>query len=150
MRKISLFLLSAVLIDAAGVVSAADMGGNDCNRPKADAGAQYSLTLQLGQAQTIAQEALTVQLDDVMDSRCPVGAKCIWAGIAAVKLTVSHSGSVAQSLMLDTSTPQQLQPLQSTEQRILRVSLQSLDPIPSIQSVIAKEAYRATVLIEAQ
>lgn len=150
MRNISLFLLSAALVNASAVVSAAEPDGKDCSPAKSAAGTQYSLTLQLGQAQTIAQEALTVQLDEVMDSRCPAGAKCIWAGIAAVKLTVSHPGGAALALTLDTSAAQQLPPLPTADPRIFRFSLQSLEPFPSTQTVIDKEAYRATVLIETQ
>lgn len=162
MANMRLFILSAALI---GSVVTGCSSAVESHQPKttmttapttsatastALAG-KYALTLQLGQAQTIPQQALRIEMTEVNDSRCPVGATCIRAGIAAVTVTVKglDAGAVASSVMLDTSAAKDVTLNQAGVARTFRLSLQTLQPLATVQAAVAPDAYRASVVIEA-
>jgi len=52
----------------------------------------YTLTLRVGQQVEISEEALTVLLIKINDSRCPAMVQCIRAGEGKAILNVSQSG----------------------------------------------------------
>lgn len=62
-------------------------------------------TLTLQPQQTLALgETISLRYDSVADSRCPAGAKCIWAGKIDYHFTLlGRTGS--EPFMLDTDTP---------------------------------------------
>jgi hypothetical protein len=106
----------------------------------------YLVSLGIGQTAQIQEEALTVQLVEVNDSRCPPDVRCVWAGQATATLLVFQSGSPAQSLKIGTSAPANF-PSQASYGSF-QFSLKSLEPGPSKQGPAAAELVRATVLIE--
>lgn len=58
------------------------------------------IELRPGQTASIEAEELKVKFAGVIsDSRCPVGAKCVWAGEVTLVLEVTHLGS-SRSLTL--------------------------------------------------
>ena len=69
-----------------------------CATPPAPASAKLGeqISLAIGQSATVSGEGLTVSFDDLTaDSRCPDGAKCIWAGQAVCELKVTSGGSTS-------------------------------------------------------
>ncbi|QEC54785.1 hypothetical protein [Flavisolibacter ginsenosidimutans] len=65
--------------------------------------AENPVTIKLAECTTVQRSADNVKVcvDSLNDSRCPLNATCIWAGYAAVKLTVSLKNET-HSFMLST------------------------------------------------
>ena len=127
-------------------------GGTDSdlattNGPGPDAGATYTLSMRVGQQIVISEEALTVTFAEVTDSRCPTQVQCIWAGQGKVTLVVSQLGYPTESLAIGTpASPSALS--NESSYQAFRLTLESLDPNPTIPGPVQIELYRATVLVE--
>ena len=95
-----------------------------------------------GQALRIAGTDRTVTFVDVpQDSRCPVGATCIWAGNAEVRLRL-RAGSLDTLFSVNTGQ----EPKSATAGR-LRFELRGLMPVPHVNLPVDGKLYRARVLI---
>ncbi|MES2049559.1 MAG: hypothetical protein V4447_14250 [Pseudomonadota bacterium] len=112
------------------------------------AGKSQSLTLKLGQPATATQFGLSIQLIEFKDSRCPEGARCIWAGHATATLLLTRGDAITETIIVGTEAPVAMQlPYQVTSWD-LKFSLTALEPAPSTKGVVPAESVRATVLIE--
>ena len=109
--------------------------------------APYTVTVALGKPAVIPEEALTVELLEVNDGRCPVGVPCVWAGHATVRLQVGKAGGASVPLVVGTPAPASMHlPLDATLGSY-RFALASLEPGNSLSSPVAQSAYRATVRV---
>ena len=62
------------------------------------------VSLQRNQSARLSSD-VTVRVDSIVDSRCPINAYCIWAGQADVALTLSKESATATTrLILGAST----------------------------------------------
>ena len=62
-----------------------------------------TLTIRLGTSKTADEGKVKVTFVSIVeDSRCPVGATCIWAGNAKIKIAVSKGKAVAKTVELNT------------------------------------------------
>lgn len=62
------------------------------------------VSLQRNQSARLSSD-VTVRIDSIMDSRCPINVNCIWAGQASVALTLSKENATAAThLILGAST----------------------------------------------
>lgn len=91
----------AVALVGCAVAPARNPGGE---APNASASV-HVIVLARGQKIVTANDALTVELVEINDSRCPAKVTCIWAGHAAVTLQVSKSGSSAGHVTIGTEAP---------------------------------------------
>ncbi len=108
----------------------------------------FTLVLAPGQTLKIASAVLSVQLVDVADSRCPVGAHCVWAGQATAQLLVSDAGAAPLTVMLGTPTPPDMKlPSQATV-GAYKFSLTALEPHPTTQGATPGKGAKATILVE--
>jgi hypothetical protein len=65
---------------------------------------EESITLKLGEQKTTAIGKLKIRFVAIdSDSRCPVNARCIWAGNARVKITVSKARRSAKPFELNST-----------------------------------------------
>ena len=63
-----------------------------------------TVSVRLGQSRTADDGKISVKfLSIVEDSRCPMNARCVWAGNAKIKLTISK-GKSAKTVELNTGT----------------------------------------------
>jgi hypothetical protein len=101
--------------------------------------------LKVHEASRLADENLSVRFDGVTeDSRCPVGVQCIWAGDAAVELTVERPPASTEMLTLHTNDRFGRQAAYEG----LVVRLVDLKPQPREGTTIAPEDYRVTLVVD--
>ncbi len=148
MFKISPLFLCAAIIGCASSGSSVSSTKVPDSAPVPVVGSagSYLVSLGIGQTAQIQEEALTLQLVEVNDSRCPPDVQCVWAGQATATLFVFQSGFPAQSLKIGTSAPVNF-PSQASY-RSFQFSLKSLEPGPNKEGPAAAELVRATILVE--
>jgi len=104
-----------------------------------------------GQTVYVESEELLIEFTDVVgDSRCPIGAYCIWPGQAEILLTLSKRGSVEDEVILV------LQPgrYPYVEPGIFecscgyRIFFLALEPYPTAGNPIPDESYIAQIALE--
>ena len=96
-----------------------------------------------GQSLIVYPERLTVTFFGVTaDSRCPMGAECIWEGDGAARFSVQMDRAAATACTLHTA----LQP-NFTESGVFFIQLVGLDPYPRIGSRIDPASYVASVRV---
>jgi hypothetical protein len=78
------------------------------------------------------------------DSRCPVGANCIWEGNAEVKFRLEKSGNINIPFILNTNT----RFINSTIVEGYRITLTGLNPHPAINVRIDPEKYYSRILVQ--
>ena len=62
-----------------------------------------TMTVRVGQQKTVGKGDLKVSFVKLIeDSRCPVNAKCVWAGNAKIKIAVSRPGEAKRTFELNT------------------------------------------------
>jgi len=100
-------------------------------------------TLAPGQSLIIYPERLRVTFYGVTaDSRCPMGADCIWEGDGATRFSIQPDRAEAAACTLHTA----LQP-NFVESGVFFIQLVGLDPYPRTGSPIDPASYVATVKI---
>jgi len=72
-----------------------------CSEPAtAEVGLGKEVTLAVGQSAAITGEDLRIEFVEVVsDSRCPNGAKCIWAGEASCLVKIAQAGSTYEKVL---------------------------------------------------
>lgn len=139
------FALAAPLLSLLSIMSAC------ATDPKVPSPSQsslsYTITLAQGSRVVIAEEALTVELLAVKDSRCPSGVQCVWAGHAAVTVQVSKIGSPPETRVIGTRAPASMKLPHDSTYGAYRLSLLGLEPAKSASAPVALPLYRATVQI---
>ena len=66
--------------------------------PAAPAPTRITVTLSQGQSATVARDTV-LRLERVNDSRCRVGAVCVWAGYISYSFTLSQGGTSASFVL---------------------------------------------------
>ena len=100
--------------------------------------------LRVGQEALISGEGLRLRFDEVVeDSRCPLGALCVWAGQGVITLTIEGPDGAAGTLQLSTLPPNDA----TTFLKQYDIRLQALTPYPASDEGISAGEYRATLLI---
>lgn len=117
-------VLVATLAAACGAASTAPRFGEN-------------VTVQYNAAVRVPSDTTTVRFISVTaDSRCPMGAQCIWAGDAAVTFLVGG----AQQVTLHTNEGASTVFIAGC-----RLTLISLSPYPNVSTPIAQKDYVATI-----
>lgn len=114
----------------------------------APAGASYTVVLRHGHSEQIPEAKLSLELLAVQDSRCPQGARCIWAGQATATLLVWHAGGAPLQLVVGTPTPPEMHLPFQAQSGAFQFTLQALQPLPSTQGPAADKLVRVTLLVE--
>lgn len=114
--------------------------------PMSDA-VTYTVSVGLARPATLAPERLTLRLTGVQDSRCPVGAACLWAGHAAVTVSVSRPGTAAQSVVIGTAAPANLNLPGEATLGPYTFALRELTPRPTAAGGVPLSRYTATVVV---
>ena len=106
-----------------------------------DIPANQEFTLKIGEQASVDNGSLFIQFTDVVeDSRCPMNARCIWAGNGKIALEIQKTHSDMVTRTLNTT----LEP-QSTEFDSYEIQFKMLTPEPVAGSEIRREDYRATL-----
>ena len=108
-----------------------------------------SVTLVVGAPATSTQFGLSIQMLEATDSRCPEGARCVWAGHAQASLRLTRHGVAAETIVVGTEAPPSMNlPFHATSGD-LTFSLTSLQSTPSAKNTTeTQRALQATILIE--
>lgn len=101
-------------------------------------------TLRYGQQKRVAEGNLRIKFVAVVeDSRCPVGADCIWAGNAQIKVLAIDSRGEKKEMILNTASG-----VQGDQFAGFAVNLVELTPMPSAKTGKATDSrYRATFTV---
>ena len=118
-------------------------------RPVTPAGAR-PLQARLGQwvrlapGQAVSVDGLTLRFLDVPhDSRCPRGARCVWAGVARIRVEWSEGGR-SRVVVLEQGGL-----TSSARQRVDRYLLTfNLEPHPDYEKAITPRQYRLRLRVE--
>lgn len=106
-----------------------------------------TIVVAIGRNGRTVNRAISIQLLDVKDSRCPRGARCIWAGHATALLLVTTAGSRPESVTVGTVAPPERKLPTDTVVGGHRLHLIALTPGPVAERRVAKSRYRATIEI---
>ena len=72
-------------------------------------GSRQQLTIRAGEQKAADGGRVTVSFTKVIDdSRCPMNARCVWAGNARIELAISKGKGQAQIVELNTNTGQRI------------------------------------------
>lgn len=103
-----------------------------------------TLNVKLGETRGAAGGKLAVKFISVLeDSRCPMNARCVWAGNAKIKIAVAVGRRAAQIFELNSNTPPQ-----NVTVGGYRLSLQDLNPQTGQPADWPKRPIRATISVE--
>ncbi|MEQ1605903.1 MAG: hypothetical protein ABL999_13650 [Pyrinomonadaceae bacterium] len=106
--------------------------------------APESVKVQVGHSKTADRGRVSIKFISVLeDSRCPMNARCVWAGNAKIKLAVSVGRRRAEIVELNST----LQP-QTVTVHGYRLSLQDLNPQKGQPANWPKGPAKATVSVE--
>ena len=116
--------------------------------PPSPARAGYTIIVSTEKRAEIPEEALSVELAEVRDSRCAAEVQCVWAGTAEIALRVSKAGATPGSVVVGTLAKPQgggapAQPVYAG----YRFSVVRLEPANSMTKPPAQGAYRATLKV---
>jgi len=93
---------------------------------------EHTVSIALGKTSYIQERELTIGFTRVLeDSRCPIGAECVWEGNGKVELYARQTESVPQYFELNTTLDPQTETYFNIE-----ITLVGLDPYPSVQQTI--------------
>jgi hypothetical protein len=135
----------AVLAAVCGCAATPGPAPANAPTPATPAATANELRLQVGQSASVDDAGFKVTFEAVVgDSRCPKGAQCIWAGSAAVRLSVAGTSGTA-TFALHTA-PGAGPNAAAYEGWAIR--LVSLEPYPVDGREIAPGSYVATLGIE--
>ena len=99
--------------------------------------------LRIAQEKAVPGTAIKIKfLSVVEDSRCPTGVKCIWAGVAKIKIQLGKNGKPAQSFELNTNQTDKTINFEGHQ-----VKLKMLTPYPNSASIVKVPKYSATLTI---
>jgi len=137
MRKYSLLLLAIVAF--AWLVPAC---AGSADVVKSRLGEEFSL--RMGETARIAQEDLTIRLDEVVeDSRCPTGVICIWAGRVTCIVEFTHAGSSYRMALTEPGLTDEY-----SKERYEGYDITfHVTPYPDTGKTIPKDAYRLQLIV---
>lgn len=118
------------------------------NAAESSASKSQSLTLKVGLPATATQFGLSIQFIEFKDSRCPEGARCIWAGHATASLQLIRADGATETIVIGTEAPAAMQLPYRATSGDLQFTLTALEPVPSTKGAVSVESVRATVLIK--
>lgn len=102
------------------------------------------VTLRVGASTTPPKTTTAVTFVGVSDdSRCPAGARCVWAGDATVTLRLQPAGGEARPLVLHSARAEQ----RTGEAAGLRITLERLEPSPRVDQPLDPAGYTVGLAI---
>ena len=145
MRHFSTIILSIFLL-AGLLFSSCEHLGCDCYCSEYDAEDQVlndTIDLKYGQLYCNSEQELRLSFDSISDSRCPIGAICVWEGNASVRLLIKQGGDEDITFRLNTHGMYMTDTLVNG----LRYELIDLLPYPEIEQENQAEDFILQLLI---
>ncbi|MEO8194344.1 MAG: hypothetical protein ABI681_10895 [Gemmatimonadales bacterium] len=141
MRTRVVTLLIAGLLGACATPSQPGSAGGVNSVIQVEKGREFEIGV--GQEAHVQGTPITIRFRGVTeDSRCPSDVVCVWAGNAAVKLSLTAGEGSASEIKVSTT----LEP-KSVVFSGYRIALSGLKPAPLSGKPIPPEAYVATLLV---
>ena len=108
------------------------------------AGLSEEFFISPGQKAVINNSGLEITFNKVVeDSRCPLGAECVWEGNGRIEISVRHNGWTDETQELNTTLdPQELIAGDFT------IRLLELQPYPETGREISSAAYKIRLIVE--
>ncbi len=98
--------------------------------------------IQINKQKRFSRSNLTVKFSLEEDSRCPVGATCVWAGNAKIKVEISRNGRNKQTFEMNTNLG-----AKGAAYKGYQVELVSLTPVPKENVRVNRNGYVATFAV---
>lgn len=137
-NAIKYLLFSILLMLVAGCPDATGPSGG-----AQEAALPGSLTLKVGEEKYVSEGDFSIRFDGVVeDSRCPVGYECLWAGNAAVALSLRIKDEWETRELNTLSEPVEM------EFAGVRIRIHQLDPYPVADQEIDPDAYVVTLTLK--
>lgn len=106
-----------------------------------EAGVGEDFTLAPGGVTAVTEAGAAVRFDSVAaDSRCPSNVVCVWAGNAAIAITIIRSTTSADHVAINTGIAPRSVPLGGYVLEVVR-----LEPVPLAGQSIPAQDYRLTL-----
>ena len=101
------------------------------------------VTLRPGDKAVFEAERLQIRFERVVsDSRCPKDAQCVWAGEAVIRLTATLPDASNKSIDVKASPTDT-----GTAVGSFRVSVNDLQPLPTVNGAVREADYRLTLTV---
>jgi hypothetical protein len=134
----------ALALGCAGHVDGSAAASTTAGAAQGEASLGRPFELKVAAAMRFARESLTVEFEKVVeDSRCRVGATCVWEGDAVARLQLLGPGG--ERALFDLHTQSKF-PREGTFQKF-RIRLVGLAPARPSGSEIASDTYIATLVV---
>lgn len=145
MRHIAIILLSTFLLCGL-LFSGCELFQCNCFCSKYDLEElklNDTIDLKYGQLYCNSEQELRLSFDSISDSRCPIGAWCIWEGNASVRLLIKQAGEEDITFRLNTHGNN----LTDTLVNGLRYKLIDLLPYPELEQENQAEDFILQLII---
>lgn len=138
----TLRVLVPIVLAAAVAAAAAQPAGKVKAQPTREV--KLDTPFELKPKESVKLDKLAVGLVGVAaDSRCPVDVTCVWAGDAAVEITLERPPAKRDSFVLHTMHGSGA----AVDYEGFSVRLEAVNPRPRLSQKIAAEDYRVTLVI---
>lgn len=102
-----------------------------------------TVRLAIGSEIQLASPSVRLKLEAVtQDSRCPIGATCVWAGSVTLRFSVVPATGSATEILLDSERPD------SSAGVVLRIA--AVTPVPRLDTTIDPKDIRVELEISAR
>ena len=102
------------------------------------------ITVRLGQQRSVDHGRIKIRFISVVeDSRCPMNARCVWAGNAKIKIAVTNSRGVVKIVNLNTNLEPKVVSVYG-----YRLSLEDLNPQKGAPADMRHKPKTATITVE--
>lgn len=139
MRILRVLVLLSLTAAAGCVTAAGESGTTGAQSPALG----QPVTLKPGDKAVFDAERLQIRFDRVVsDSRCPKDAQCVWAGEAVIRLTVTLPDASIKSIDVKASPTDK-----GTAVGTFGVSVNDLQPLPTVNGAVRDADYRVTLTV---
>lgn len=105
--------------------------------------AGQTMTMRIGQTKKTTGNVQVKLVEVVEDSRCPIGAECIWAGRAVLRVEVKGKNGKVQTAELEVGNAASAVTIDG-----IKISILSLTPHPNVDKQLSVKDYLAKITVQ--
>lgn len=105
--------------------------------------AGQTMTMRIGQTKKTIGNVQVKLVEVVEDSRCPIGAECIWAGRAVLRVEVKGKNGRVQTAELEVGNAASVVTIDG-----IKINILSLTPHPNVDKQLSVKDYVAKITVQ--